>query len=188
MIKKLFLLVNLVLLNVSFSYSQEDTIYSFSFTDTHLRRFDFIDRDTGKYFFIDTTQFNNIWEIGKPLKTIFKTREFSPLALVTDSLNNYPINNISSFTFTIKSDNLTHININHQIDADSLNDGGIVEFSLDGGTSWKNILSWPEISNFHGLFEFYNDTSMISSNSDKPGFTGTLPFQATVLIQIKMDG
>jgi len=166
--KNTLLLIGLLLLTTNFSYGQEDTIYSIAYTQTAYRNFDLNDRDTGNYFFIDTIQLNNIWQIGTPSKTIFNSAYSTPLALVTDTLNNYPVNNGSSFSFTIYTDDATTISFWHQINCDSLSDGGVVEYSTDGGTAWNNILTSP-----FTLTNFYSNSSTISSNSNKPGFTGT---------------
>src|SRR5204863_2124304 len=105
--------------------AQEDTIYSIAYYQTQYRFFDLNDRDTGKYFFIDTTQAGNIWQIGTPSKTVFGSAYSTPLALITDSANAYPANNQSSFTVTIYTDDETFFSFWHRIDADSLNDGGV---------------------------------------------------------------
>ncbi len=166
--KKLLLFFGIFLLTINFIYAQEDTIYSVAYTATAYRNFDYNDRGTGNYFFIDTTQLNNIWEIGAPGKILFNSAYSSPLALVTDTMNAYPINNTSSFTFTIATDDATTISFWHQINSDSLSDGGVVEFSTDGGVTWNNILN-----SSYTLTNFYSNSSSIASNSNKSGFTGT---------------
>lgn len=166
--KNILFLFGILLLTSNFTFGQEDTIYSIAYTATANRNFNLNDRDTGHYFFIDTTQLNNIWKIGTPTKTLFNSAHSSPLALVTDTMNTYPNNNTSSFTFTIYTDDATSINFWHQINTDSLSDGGVVEFSTDGGTTWNNILNSPCT-----LTNFYSNSSTIASSSNKPGFTGT---------------
>ncbi|MFI5135825.1 MAG: hypothetical protein ACHQD9_08235 [Chitinophagales bacterium] len=49
---------------------------------------------------IDTTA-GNIWEIGRPHKIFFDSAYSLPNAIVTDTLNPYPINNFSTFTIKI---------------------------------------------------------------------------------------
>ncbi len=149
------------------SYGQ-DTIYSIAYTPTANRIFNLNDRDTATYFFADNSQANNIWRIGTPVKTTFNSAHSSPLALVTDTLNTYPNNNVSSFYFMLYTDDLTYINFWHRINADTLNDGGVLEFSTDYGATWENIIN----SSYH-LTNFYSAASTISSNTNKQGFTGT---------------
>ena len=171
--KNTLLFLGLVLLTLGKSFGQ-NPIYSIAYTGpcpfgTAYCNYDLNDRDTANHFFIDTSQVNNIWEIGTPTKTFFNSAYSAPLALVTDTLNTYPTNNTSSFSFTIYSDDLTYIYFWHRINTDSLSDGGVVEYSTDGGATWNNILSSP-----FTLTNFYSNTSTIYSNANKPGFTGTI--------------
>ena len=172
---KKILLFSLLLLIVATSRAQ-DTIYSIAYTPSAIRSFDLNDRDTGNYFSINPSQANNLWKIGTPSKSTFTSAYSVPLALVTDTLNPYPDNNTSSFSFTVFSDDLTFISFWHRINTDSLNDGGVVEFSTDGGLTWKNILN-----SSYTLTNFYSSSSKIASNSNQPGFTGTSGWtQATI--------
>ena len=54
-----------------------------------------------KYILIDTTIDNNIWQIGKPSKSLFSSALSSPNAIITDTSNTYPINNESYFYLKI---------------------------------------------------------------------------------------
>ncbi len=49
------------------------------------------------YIEIDTSQENNLWEYGQAVKDTFNTPPGDQV-LITDSVNPYPPNNISSFT------------------------------------------------------------------------------------------
>jgi len=54
-----------------------------------------------KSVFIDSVNFrHNVWQIGKPQKSIFKSAYSIPNAIVTDTINPYPINDTSSFIIT----------------------------------------------------------------------------------------
>ena len=46
---------------------------------------------------IDTSNAGNIWQIGQPDKAIFDSAFSAPNAIVTDTVNYYPINDSSSF-------------------------------------------------------------------------------------------
>ncbi len=85
--KRLIFILSLLLIFIS-SYSQDYVSYGINFDDpSELFRLE-----------IDSLNGNNIWQIGKPRKTIFNSA-FSPLnAIVTDTSDFYPINNYSSFT------------------------------------------------------------------------------------------
>ena len=51
---------------------------------------------------VDTAT-ENIWQIGEPQKVIFDAPSTTPNSIVTDTINNSPINNVSSFTFGVNS-------------------------------------------------------------------------------------
>jgi hypothetical protein len=174
------ILIGLLFLVLNNSYGQ-DTLYSIAYTGpcptgTAFCTYDLNDRDTSNYFFIDTTQPNNIWVIGTPAKSVFNSAYSPPLALVSDTLNPYPINNVSSFSFTIATDDLTYIHFWHRINTDSLTDGGVIEYSTDGGANWNNIINSSYI-----LSNFYSNTSTISSNGNRAGFTGTTGWIESVI-------
>ena len=150
------------------SYGQ-DTIYAIAYSPSAFQNFYLEDRDPNGYFFIDPLQSNNIWQIGAPSKATFDSAYSASLALITDSVNTYPINNTSSFMFTVYTDDFTEIEFWHKINSDSLADGGVIEVSTDGGFSWTNIINLPQIT----CTNFYSSSDFISSNSNKSGFTGT---------------
>lgn len=161
------ILTILIFCILTFKTYSQDTIVSIAYTPNQPIS-NFEDRDTSNYFYLDTTQLNNIWQIGTPSKTIFNSAYSVPLALVTDTLNTYPNVNISSFEIVVRTDDWTYISFFNRINSDSLNDGGIVEVSNDNGASWTNIINEPG----YILTNFYNSANTISSNSNKPGFTG----------------
>ena len=45
------------------------------------------------------TNTNNIWQVGKPQKTLFSSASTTPNVIITDTINYYPNNNVSTFTF-----------------------------------------------------------------------------------------
>ena len=97
---------------------------------------------------IDTTN-GNIWQIGTPQKTFFGNSYSVPYSIMTDTLNSYPINTFSTFTFEYNDTNFWYtipdasIGFWHKYEMDSLKDGGYVEISLDSGMTWTNVAnSW----------------------------------------------
>ena len=163
---KNYLLILFCTLLVANTYGQE-TIHSIAYNSPHPIS-NFEDRDSSNYFYFDTTQPNNIWQIGTPSKTIFNSAYNAPLALVTDTLNTYPNGNASSFEIVMHTDDLTYISFWHRLNTDSLEDGGVIEFSTNGGLTWTNIINSTQFI----LTNFYSNSSTISSNSNQPGFTG----------------
>lgn len=97
--------------------------------------------------FIDTTSnHNNIWQIGRPNKKFFTSAYSLPNAIVTDTLNPYPINDTSSFTIVHISSygwgtNQGFVDIEGEyfVNSDTLTDHGYIEFSSDKGKTWSNL-------------------------------------------------
>jgi hypothetical protein len=118
--------------------------------------------------FIDTTQVDNIWEIGKPQKSSFDSAYSSPNAICTDLENNYISNNLSSFQLTIVSNNFGTglLEFVHKYETDTGNAGGYLEISYDKGITWLNLVHETNWRN-----NFYGETDTIAGNI--PAFTGS---------------
>lgn len=89
----------------------------------------------------------NLWQIGKPQKTIFSEAYTIPNAMVTDTVNFYPVNNQSAFDLYIGPFNTgwnyifdMFIDFRHKYDTNTLQDGGFITVSWDYGQTWSNIL------------------------------------------------
>lgn len=87
---------------------------------------------------IDTTQANNIWQVGLPSKTFFNQAYTQPFAILTDTSNNYPINDISSFYIMYDTAIAcgTYISFMQKFDTDTLQDYCAFEYSIDTGETW----------------------------------------------------
>jgi len=89
---------------------------------------------------------NNIWQVGRPQKNYFTSANSFPNAIVTDTINPYPINDTSQFIITHKvfvpvgGYCGTGINAYYKVNSDTVNDFGKIEFSYDLGQTWINIL------------------------------------------------
>lgn len=129
---------------------------------------DFDDTSAANYFYMDSLQVENLWEIGTPGKTILNDA-YSPFkSMITDSIDDYPINNISSFEFAVLSSDHTYISFWHKMDTDAGLDGGVVEVSEDNGLTWANIITLPAYT----LTDFYSTPDLVSS-AGTAGFSGT---------------
>lgn len=116
----------------------------------------FEDNDTNVYFdnipakdhlFIDTiSNPNNIWQIGKPNKSIFNSAYSVPNAIITDTTHTYPINEMSSFIIKNTANYgfyfLYEVSIAgyYNVNTDTLTDYGKIEFSSDNGNTWIDLL------------------------------------------------
>jgi hypothetical protein len=104
------------------------------------------------YFQQDTSQPNNLWQIGSPSKLEFDSAWSAPNALMTDTLNLFPPGNISSFTIQLNTDTINpwmcighgFMRFKHRYSFDSLHAGGYIEvryfdeFAM-AWTPWTNL-------------------------------------------------
>jgi len=131
------------------------------------------------FFYFDSLQVNNIWQVGHVDKNIFTSGYYGPRALVTDSVNPYPPNIISSFQFSVKNCSLEnnggcgaymvcYISVEFKINSDSLLDGGTIEVSHNG-SPFVNIIE-DDLASIGGDIYSINDTV---SSLNKPGYSGT---------------
>lgn len=168
---KIKLLSFLLLVNASFSFAQKTMGPQFI-----TQYFDSVETDpyTSIIIEIDTDNPDNIWQIGPPQKFIFDSAATSPNVLITDTINNYPVNNNSSFSITMQPDQWYYYGIvafqwKQKLDMDTNSDGGIVEYSEDNGNTWTSIFNNPYVYNFYGFDSLNVDTL----NSGEWAFTGT---------------
>jgi hypothetical protein len=88
----------------------------------------------------------NLWQIGPPQKPGFDLVISQPNAIVTDTLNPYPANSVSSFTIMNQVSlgfyyDLVFLLGYYFVQSDSLNDFGTLEFSPDNGATWIDLIS-----------------------------------------------
>lgn len=135
-----------------------------------------------QYIKIDTSS-QNIWQIGEPSKILFDSAYSINNAIVTDTINNYPINNYSFFDLYIGSYNVDFypycifLEIKHKFDTDTLKDGGYITVSHDNGETWMNIINdtsyiFNETPNQVNMFveELYSTTDTLFNG--EYGFSG----------------
>jgi hypothetical protein len=107
------------------------------------------------------TSHTNIWQIGKPHKTIFHKAATVPNAIVTDTIHYYPNNNISRFTFQfvrVTNYGVLALQWMQKLDLDTNHDGGIIEYSTNKGLTWVNVFNNPSVLNFYGFQQANRDT------------------------------
>jgi len=122
---------------------------------------------------IDTLT-GNLWQIGKPHKTFFNSSHSGTNAILTDTINNYPQNDTSSFVYIIRNPFTqtcnTCMEFWHKYDTDSLTDKGIIDASYDGGNSWVLVndtnnysyyFYWS--SDYHESNGYYSQHNLITS-------------------------
>lgn len=121
----------------------------------------------------DTTTVRNIWQIGIPRKAKFNRAYSVPNVLVTDTANYYPVNDTSRFSFkfavpSIGGSPVIAVRWVQKLDMEKKQDGGIVEFSRNGG-AWQNIFNSPFVYNLYGFLQSNKDTL----RSGQYAFSGT---------------
>lgn len=119
------------------------------------------------------TSANNIWQIGKPQKIIFDSASTFPNAIVTDTINFYPVNNVSRFRINVLDEYTSYgvfaLQWNQKLDLDSNYDGALLEFSVDNGVTWENAFNNPYVYNFYG----YNEENVDTLVTGEFVFSGT---------------
>jgi hypothetical protein len=130
--------------------------------------------DPDQFFRIDIdtlTNPNNTWQIGPPQKSTFSSAFSVPNAMVTDTINPYPNNNISQFTITHLAQGgfvgmaFAVLSCQYRVNSDTLTDYGSIEFSPDNGTTWVNLLTDTIYYNL-GCYNWYSEKPVLSGYSN----------------------
>jgi len=134
------------------------------------------ENDTSLLITIDTSIVNNIWQIGKPNKSLFNSAFSLPNAIVTDTINNYGINEYSVFEFSISDSNFWvfpyfAIEFRQKFDTDFRKDGGWIEASYDSGSTWINI--FEDSVYFVNIYVQIGGALPDTLENGQIGFTGT---------------
>ena len=137
------------------------------------------------YFPVDTVffEYNNIpfqiqpttencWQVGRPSKTNFTNAYSPPLAIVTDTLNPYPVNSNSSFSFVIPYNLVqysftTYFQFYHKYDTDTIQDFGTIEASYNGGSTWE-VLKDSMCPNWSCVQLYWDDDYVIANGELLP--------------------
>jgi hypothetical protein len=102
----------------------------------------------------------NVWQIGPPQKTLFHSPASAPNVIITDTIRDSLVVPNSTFTFDAPpgGTGLTAIRWKQKLDFDSGKDGGVVEFSIDGGSIWQNAHNNFNVYQFYGFQPGNKDT------------------------------
>ncbi|MCF8451179.1 MAG: T9SS type A sorting domain-containing protein [Taibaiella sp.] len=134
--------------------------------------------DSAHLNYTPDTASSPLWHIGKTIKPFFTSDTNGIKAIMTDTLNYYPI--LADNWFTLKNKYSFYnviIGIWHRYETDSNMDGGTVEFSLDGGTIWQNVVGDCNVDGSLSFFTSGVRTENFYSKSDTllngiPAFSG----------------
>jgi hypothetical protein len=153
-------LILLLFLNTSLLFSQ-------TFCEDYCTDFD--DDRCLDQLTIDKIEYpDNIWQIGKPKKSVINTFSHNLKVIVTDTINPYPVNNHSVFIIknTATNGDIYGCKIFHgfyNVHADSLNDYGLIEFSPDNGITWIDLINDTLYSS---SFIWYGSKPILTGNSN----------------------
>lgn len=145
---------------VSFSAFTQARIY---FDDGLPYDAHYANRGVFKVTFEDTAA-ASLWQIGTPQKSVFNSAASLPYALVTDTLQPFPADTVSSFYLTLLKGELGG-NINvialrwlQKLDMEKGEDHGKIQLSLDGGQTFEEVFRHPAVYNFFGYSYEHIDT------------------------------
>src|SRR5690606_27182925 len=114
----------------------------------YFENFDTIQIDKHGFYRDTISNPNNTWQIGFPHKKGFKLNNNGGRALMTDTINNLPINDTSSVILDYeKTVQYSLIYDRYEFDFKIFGgqgDFGLIEYSRDTGKTWKNIMGDPE--------------------------------------------
>lgn len=160
------------------SYAQSPAFLGCHINYSHYVDFGNTNDSSNKYFIIDSSQTNNIWQIGKSYKSSFDSSH----VIATDTVNPYPINNVSSFKVGVitcggieKNSNpywFTKVNFHFNFDTDEQKDGLVIETSNNSTNNWRNILLDSNIYIYRSWNSFIYNLDDTLSSCNKPGYSG----------------
>lgn len=143
---------------------------------------DTIDFESPYEFIEIDTLSQHIWHIGEPDKIFFHESFRGSNAILTDTVNPYPVNADAYFDLHIGAFNNPDFPYNigiafkHKFDTDTLRDGGFISVSYDEGATWTNIINdslFFSPSNYLGPAD--GETGNLYSESDTL-YTGEFGF------------
>ncbi len=146
------------------------------------------------YISLDTVLANNIWTHGMPNKEIFNLGDDSSAVIITDTVENYPINNTSVFEVTwICSDFCLGSSLDnfafgfeYKMDSDLGVDGGKIEISINNG-AFRNAAYYQDWTQDTIQFFGYDSTNYVTSLNG-PGISGSLHEEWNIMYFHSLSG
>jgi len=124
----------------------------------------------------------NLWQIGTQQKSFFTTT-LGEIVIVTDTINPYSLNDTSEFIIKHVAclgfgdfGGTGMISGMYQVDSDSLNDYGKIEFSPDNGISWVLISKDTLIYNLSGWPTYIYNTNFTGTTNGSELFVIDISF------------
>ncbi len=176
-----FLLICICLISVTKNLHGQDC----GFIPIAIIPIDSCDFDLDNCVYVVDSDSSNTWIIGIPQKTFFGDSRSFPNAIMTDSLNPYPINNNDFIQFDIPavdgvySSSSAYVEFWHKFQFDTLKDGGYFKVAFDDSPYFTKdqmeygdslLIEYCDYIDFCGAQYMHDDLFGDSIN----GFTGTL--------------
>lgn len=166
--RNLFTMLLIAVLLPAKAYCQSQFTQYFDGADTIVNQNIFIDIEPSE---------GNIWQIGPPQKNLFHSAASVPNLLVTDTINPYPTNDTSMFSFSVPDEfgnglgfaAIVAVQWKQKLDYDFRKDGGKIEFTLDDGLTWESAFDNPYVYNFYG----FDGANLDTLGDGQYAFTGT---------------
>jgi len=119
---------------------------------------------------------NSCWVIGEPDKLILDSAFSYPNAVMTDTLNAYPINCNSSILLKVDIWYCYYLNFRLAYDSETCKDGLVIEMSDDGAVTWVNVCDnqnyiYPGFDFYHNVSSVIQDTCSLYNGEN--GITGS---------------
>ncbi len=126
------------------------------------------------YYWLDSSQANNIWQVGPPQKVIFDSAASDPNVMITDTVLPYPSANVSSFVvwggqYPWTFGWIYALQWKQKLDLEDDKDWAVIEYKFAWDSVWYPVFNNPYVYKFYGF-----DTSNLGvmPNGDTT-FTGT---------------
>lgn len=141
--------------------------------------------ETTDYLDVLIPDSSGVWQVGEPQKQFFNSAYSGRRAIMTDTLQSYPVSMNNCFYLIIDPVNYKwfgytwcDLEFHHKMDCDTLTEGGYVEISYDKGENWKNIIFdsiYKEIDEwyFAEAHNFYEKDDTLENGI--PAFSGHNP-------------
>ena len=128
------------------------------------------------YVQIDTSQADNIWQIGTPSKVYFDSAYSTPFAVVTDTMNYYPPKNHSWFDIKIIPPpnscwGMGYMAFTHKYDTRPCIDGCWLDVRYDNDSTWTNLILDEDPEYGVDAQGYYSPGDTIANGT--PAFSGT---------------
>lgn len=123
---------------------------------------------------------NNLWQIGTTSKFNSTYLPYKK-SVVTDTLNDYPINNYSTFKIVVVGNFYpdSYLSFIHRYDTDQGQDGCRIEIFNSQEKKWEDVIDASGL--VYTGNNLYSETDTVTALNNKPGFSGSIVWEEVTL-------